>query len=142
MGKESDGKACPKLVKLDTAFKLVNKAEMWVNNMGGSTGEVSEAEFESRPPRLGLGAKVMRHVEVAASDDPVERKLIGKLGAGKRQAYKGPEHVGATKISEPSEDFDDELDSRTSVFDRKKMTPLTTSSLPEKKRKRTRQDAG
>ncbi|KAF8365124.1 hypothetical protein HHK36_032867 [Tetracentron sinense] len=83
-------KACPpKLVKLEKALKL---AELWVNNMSGSmTEESTEVEFEGRPSRLGLGAKVMRQSKLAASTDPVERKLRAKLDAEKRRAAKSLE---------------------------------------------------
>ncbi|CAM8981465.1 unnamed protein product [Rhodiola kirilowii] len=48
--------------------------------------ETADLELEARPSRLGLGAKVPRHVEVGPLNDPVERKLNSKLNATKRKA--------------------------------------------------------
>ncbi|KAJ8624341.1 hypothetical protein MRB53_032871 [Persea americana] len=66
-----------------------------------------EREFECRPPRLGLGAKLPRS-KAAASADLVEKKLCAKLDAGKKWAAKDLEELNASdKNGEHSGDDED-----------------------------------
>lgn len=133
MGTESNPKASPKVVKLDKALKL---AEAWVSCMSGSTtGEPSELEFEGRPSGLGLGAKVAPNAKPVATTDPVERKLLGKLNAIKRQSSKNLEKIDAAEDGEPSEEDDDEPESRAKAFVKKRAMPLAASLKSIKRRK-------
>ncbi|CAL5192686.1 unnamed protein product [Lathyrus oleraceus] len=127
--------APPPIVKLNNAFKL---AEVWVKSMSGSADdETSNVNTESRPHKLGLGAKVPRQSNVGLSNDPVERKLHAKLDADKRKA------ANIAKESTPfasdildDDDEDDEEESRTNAFaKRKAAVPLTPPILGNKKRK-------
>lgn len=133
MATEAKTKVVPKVVKLDKALKL---AEAWVNNMSASvTGEPNEREFEGRPSRLGLGARATPHAKVAASTDPVERKLLGKLNAKKRQASKNLEKANPPEESGPSEEDTDEPESRTNAFAKKRPMPPAVSLQSKKKSK-------
>ncbi|KAK8491315.1 hypothetical protein V6N12_000049 [Hibiscus sabdariffa] len=120
----------PKIVTLNNASKL---AEQWINKMNGSKhDEVAEVEPEARPERLGLGAKVPRQSKVELSNDPVARKLSAKLGAGKRKASKNQDSTTPSSRDLVDKDNGDEdLDSRSSAFSRKRTVPLT-SQLQEK----------
>ncbi|KMZ67276.1 hypothetical protein ZOSMA_26G00240 [Zostera marina] len=132
MGSKSSQKAFPQVVKLDDAFKI---AESWVNKMSVSAmEEPNEHEFEARPPRLGLGAKVRRNVEVPDSTDPVERHLIKKLGVGKRAALASQEKSNHSKEKSSDED-DDEPQSRASAFSKKRPYPPVPHFQLKKKRK-------
>ncbi|XP_008803676.1 uncharacterized protein LOC103717166 [Phoenix dactylifera] len=133
MGTEAKAKVAPRVVKLDKALKLV---ESWVNNMSASaTGESNERDFEGRPSRLGLGAKVTPHAKVAASTDPVERKLLGKVNAKKRQASRNLEKTNTAEDSGPSEEDNDEPESRTNAFAKKRAMPPAMSLQSTKKSK-------
>ncbi|CAL5340326.1 unnamed protein product [Camellia sinensis] len=124
----------PQLVKLDKALKL---AEKWVNNMTKSTEDKStEVQLEARPARLGLGATVPRQSKVVGPlNDPVERKLHAKLDVGKRKAAKSREEF---KHDSKEEDNDDEenLESRTNLFAKKRVVPLASSLEAKKKQKK------
>ncbi|KAE8714541.1 hypothetical protein F3Y22_tig00110195pilonHSYRG00163 [Hibiscus syriacus] len=121
----------PKIVTLNNASKL---AEQWLNKMNGSgQDEVVEVEPEARPERLGLGAKVPRQSKVQLSNDPVARKLSAKLGAGKRKASKNQDSTPSGQDMVNEDDGDEDLDSRSSAFSRKKAVP-TTSQLQVKKK--------
>ncbi|XP_058222128.1 uncharacterized protein LOC131332085 isoform X2 [Rhododendron vialii] len=131
----------PQLVKLDKALKL---AENWVNSMTKSTEEESgEVELEGRPLRLGLGATVPRQSRVGVVgplNDPVDRRLHAKLEAGKRKASQRMEEESSPSVRgghnvKDDEDYDDDLDSRTNLFAKKRVMPLT-SSLQEKKKQK------
>ncbi|XP_038906624.1 uncharacterized protein LOC120092570 isoform X2 [Benincasa hispida] len=101
--------------------------------------ESTAIEPEIRPPRLGLGAKVTRHFRNGPSNDPLDRKLHAKLGAGKKQA--------STKMSEDTpvlnnkdddgDDEEEEEESRTAMFNKKRAAkPITMSPLQGKKKRR------
>ncbi|XP_072975973.1 uncharacterized protein [Typha angustifolia] len=133
MATESTAKGFPKVVKLDKALKL---AEAWVNNMSGSTAnEPSDKEIEGRPSRLGLGARVTPNAKFAPSTDPVERKLLAKVNAKKRQSSPDLGKTSGTKENDSSNDEADEPESRTSAFVKKKVVPLSTSFPSVKRRK-------
>uniref|UniRef100_A0A5B7BQJ1 Uncharacterized protein n=1 Tax=Davidia involucrata TaxID=16924 RepID=A0A5B7BQJ1_DAVIN len=126
----------PKLVKLDKAFKL---AQQWVNNMSKfNEDESTEVELEGRPPRLGLGATVPRQSKVGSSNDPVERKLHAKLDIGKRKAAKSTEEStpSARDVCDDKDDSEEDLDSRTNAFAKKRVVPLTSSLQAKKKKKK------
>ncbi|XP_021290712.1 uncharacterized protein LOC110421434 [Herrania umbratica] len=124
----------PKIVKLNNAAKL---AEQWVCKMSGSTeDEAVEVEPEGRPSGLGLGAKVLRQSKVGPSNDPVERKIYAKLDAGKRKASRNQESTTHSGVDVVDEDGDDEdPESRSSAFVRKKAVPLTSQLQAKRKRK-------
>ncbi|TYI38422.1 hypothetical protein ES332_A02G026200v1 [Gossypium tomentosum] len=124
----------PKIVTLNNALKL---AEQWVNKMNGSAEyEVVEAEPEARPERLGLGAKVPRQSKVGLSNDPVERKLSAKLGVGKRKVFKNQDSTTpSSKDMVDEDDGDEDLDSRSSAFSKKRAVPMTSQLQVKKKPK-------
>ncbi|PUZ58933.1 hypothetical protein GQ55_4G002300 [Panicum hallii var. hallii] len=63
------------------------QAQTWEDKMTASgPDEPNDKDFEGRPSRLGLGAKVAPGVKRAAPTSPVERKLLGKVNAQKRKA--------------------------------------------------------
>ncbi|CAL9089732.1 unnamed protein product [Musa acuminata var. zebrina] len=133
MGAESKAKAPPKVVKLDKALKL---AEAWVNNMSRpAIYEQSEVEFEGRPSRLGLGAKIAPKMKAAVSSDPVEQKLLGKLNSKKKLSSENVEKASPVKENSPSDDDENEPESRTSAFVKKRPMPPATSLQSSKKRK-------
>nr|XP_043613552.1 uncharacterized protein LOC122585489 [Erigeron canadensis] len=120
--------ARPELVKMNAAFKL---AEKWVSNMTATTDkESTRVVLEARPPGLGIGAVVPRHQpNVALSNDPVERKLRALTDAGKRKFSKIEEENKSTPRDEGTDDEDEETESRTKAFVKKK-APSLPSSLP------------
>ncbi|KAF5207455.1 pre-mRNA-splicing factor CWC22-like protein [Thalictrum thalictroides] len=139
MSKENTttGKAkdMPKLVILDRGLKL---AESWMNNMSGSaTDEVNEVEYEGRPPRLGLGAKAVHPSRVGPLTDPVERRLVAKLNAGKRRTARTIEETNPSEsnVGDDNDGSDDDLESRTKAFTKKRATS-TAPSLQGKKNKK------
>ncbi|KAK6266042.1 hypothetical protein QUC31_016879 [Theobroma cacao] len=109
------------------------QAEQWVCKMSGSAeDEAVEVEPEGRPSGLGLGAKVPRQSKVGPSNDPVERKLYAKLDAGKRKASKNQESTTPSGVDVVD---DEDLESRSSAFVRKKAVPLTSQLQAKRKRK-------
>ena len=78
---------------------------------------------------------------VGPLNDPIERKLHAKLDAGKRKAAKSTEESspyarGRDDSKADNEDEDDEnLDSRTSAFAKKRVMPLTSPLQTKKKQK-------
>ncbi|KAL5231845.1 hypothetical protein ABZP36_030621 [Zizania latifolia] len=122
----------PKVVTLNKALKL---AHTWVDKMSASDpDEHKDKDFEGRPSRLGLGAKVAPNVKRAAPTDPVERRLHGKVNAQKRKAVE-EEKRAAQEANEDSDDDSGETESRTSAFIKKRATPLATSMPLGKKTK-------
>ncbi|XWS35160.1 hypothetical protein CRYUN_Cryun21dG0102000 [Craigia yunnanensis] len=113
------------------------KAEQWVSKMSGTAeDEALEVEQEGRVSGLGLGAKVPRQSKVVTSDDPVERKLYAKSGAGKRKAFKNREFSTPSGRDGVDEDGDDEdLESRSSAFAKKRAVPLTSQLQAKQKKK-------
>lgn len=78
--------------------------------------------------RLGLGAKVSRQFKVGPSNDPLERKLHAKLNLGKRKAAKTAK--GSTPARDGSEndcDSEEDSDSRTRAFDKKRAATSGTA---------------
>ncbi|XP_052211147.1 uncharacterized protein LOC127813987 [Diospyros lotus] len=132
---ESSRKASrPQLVTLDKAYKL---AEQWVNNMTKITeDESAEARLEDRPYRLGIGATVPRQSKVGPLSDPVGRKLHAKLSVAKRNIARSNEACSSpnARDSEGDEDEEENLDSRTSVFSKKRAVPLNPYLQPKKKK--------
>ncbi|XVE84720.1 hypothetical protein DITRI_Ditri17bG0036100 [Diplodiscus trichospermus] len=124
----------PKIVTLNKALKL---AEQCVSKMSGAAeDEALEVEPEGRPSGLGLGAKVPHQPKVVLSNDPVERKLCAKLGVGKRKASKNRESTTSSGRDRVDEDSDDEdLESRSSAFAKKRAVPLTSKLQAKKTRK-------
>ncbi|XWS09175.1 hypothetical protein CRYUN_Cryun40dG0063600 [Craigia yunnanensis] len=122
----------PKIVTLNNALKL---AEQWVSKMSASAeDEAVEVEPEGRQSGLGLGAKVPRQSKVGLSNDPVERKLYAKLDTGKRKASKNRESTTPSD-RDRIDDEDEDLESRSSAFSRKKKIPLTSQLQAKKKQK-------
>ncbi|KAJ4778238.1 hypothetical protein LUZ62_062495 [Rhynchospora pubera] len=118
----STKKVVPKIVKVDKAFEL---AKIWVKNMSGGISEekVTDVEIEGRPPRLGLGARVAPKAKTTLTD-PVERKLLSKVNAKRKQSLENEE-----KNEIQSEDDTDEPESRTSAVAKKRLMPLPTAAL-------------
>ncbi|RWW09757.1 hypothetical protein GW17_00026733, partial [Ensete ventricosum] len=115
-------------------------AEAWVNNMSTSaTAEQSEVEFEGRPSRyllwLGLGAKITPKMKVAVSSDPVVWKLLGKLNSKKKLSSDNREKASPVEENAPSDDDENEPESRTSAFAKKRLMPPATYLQSTKKRK-------
>ncbi|PUZ52704.1 hypothetical protein GQ55_6G290900 [Panicum hallii var. hallii] len=122
----------PKVVTLNKALKL---AQTWVDKMTASEpDEPNDKDFEGRPSRLGLGAKVAPGVKRAAPTNPVERKLLGKVNAQKRKALED-ENRTAKEANESSDGDSDEPESRTSAFSKKRTLPSVTSTSLGKKAK-------
>ncbi|XP_074590325.1 uncharacterized protein LOC141846224 [Curcuma longa] len=131
MGTEPNANKIPKVVKLDKALKL---AETWVNNMTTSAGhEQREVEFEGRPSRLGLGAKLAPKAKVAVSVDQSERRLLGKLNSKKKLSSENVENNTSVKENVSSEE--DEPESRTRAFVKKRSIPPATTLQSTKKRR-------
>ncbi|PQQ02774.1 uncharacterized protein Pyn_02975 [Prunus yedoensis var. nudiflora] len=128
--KTSQKKDRLQIVKLNKALELAKK---WVNDMT-EPAEDEHFEIQSRPARLGLGAKVPRPSKFVPSDDPLERKLHYKLDAGRRAAAKIAESAAASAASD--DDDDEDLDSRTKAFEKKRPAAPVSPSLGGKKRKK------
>ncbi|CAN6476003.1 unnamed protein product [Victoria cruziana] len=113
-----------KIVILDTASKI---AQGWLRGMSGGADEEEpcEEEIKGRPSRLGLGAKFLPHSKLAASRNPVERKLQRKLES-ERKRIEEPEESNAVAESE-----EDELDSRANVF-AKRRSSFSVSDMESK----------
>ncbi|XVE74425.1 hypothetical protein DITRI_Ditri12bG0016200 [Diplodiscus trichospermus] len=113
------------------------QAEQFVSKMSGSVeAEALEVEPEGRPSGLGLGAKISRQPKVVLSKNPVKRKLCAKLGVGKRKASKNRESTTPTGRDRVDEDSDDEdLESRSSAFAKKRAVPLTSQLQAKKTQK-------
>ncbi|XP_073277502.1 uncharacterized protein [Primulina huaijiensis] len=133
---DSKKKSEPKLVKLDRSFKL---AEQWVNNMSASSINDKSAvvELEGRPARLGIGATVPRESKVTLSNDPIERKLLAKLNAYKRKVVERADDSEPSArnrhVDEDSEE--DESESKTKVFGKKRPMSLTPTVVAKRKHK-------
>ncbi|PIA60402.1 hypothetical protein AQUCO_00300121v1 [Aquilegia coerulea] len=126
-------KDIPKLVILDKGLKL---AESWMNNMSGSaTDEVNEVEFEGRPPRLGLGAKALHQSRVGPLTDPVERRLVAKLDAGKRRAARTIEETNPSESNVGEDDDSSDEESRTKAFSKKRAISMAPSVQAKKNKK-------
>ncbi|KAF5464269.1 hypothetical protein F2P56_014358 [Juglans regia] len=126
----------PLIVKLDKGLKL---AEQWINTMTKvAEDEPTEVELEARPYRLGLGAKVSRQSKVGPSNDPLERKLYAKLNNGKRKASKSAKECMLSARDGGDDDYDAEenLDSRTTAFDKKRAGASKTAFLQANKKQK------
>ncbi|XP_057539260.1 uncharacterized protein LOC130817524 [Amaranthus tricolor] len=122
----------PNLITLNKGLKL---AEQWVKNMTGDLEEAAEMEIEARPSRLGLGAKVPRRSQVGPLNDPIERRLHKKLSVGRKKSDRDEESVPSSKneIEHVDEDDEENLDSRTNAFSKKRTSALTTTPKQNKK---------
>ncbi|KAI3974953.1 hypothetical protein MKX01_005064 [Papaver californicum] len=118
----SKAKSAPKLVKLDRARKI---AESWVNNKTRSPDDESseEKEQETRPARLGLGAKVTPQARLGPSTDP----------AGKTAAKTLEEEPKANNGQASDDDDDEEPESRTNAFTKKIVVPVPPCLQRKKK---------
>ena len=93
---------------------------------------------------MGLGSKVSRYVEIAPSDDCVERKLMGKLGVGKRPQHSKPmgSFNAGKRLSQKSSELgnveseEDESESRATSFVKK--STAAAPSMPTVKTKKRR----
>ncbi|RRT78970.1 hypothetical protein B296_00026280, partial [Ensete ventricosum] len=113
-------------------------AEAWVNNMSRpAIHEQSEVEFEGRPSRcpLCLGAKITPKMKAAVSSDPVQQKLLGKLNSKKKLSSENVDKGSPVKENSPWEDDENEPESRTSAFVKKRPMSPATSLQSSKKRK-------
>ncbi|KAL5572859.1 hypothetical protein UlMin_022456 [Ulmus minor] len=117
-----------KIVKLDNALKL---AEQWVDKMSKAADD-ENTEPEGRPSRLGLGAKVPRQSKVGPLKDPLERKLYAKLASRNKTSE---ETTKDGRFGDDSDD-DEDLESRTKVFNKKRAADPMTPSLQTKKKQK------
>lgn len=87
--------------------------------------------------RLGLGAKVPRGCQVRPLSDPVERRLHKKLSVGRKKSNRDEDSVPSSKneIDDVDDDDDENLDSRTNAFSKKRIATLTTAPKQNKKPK-------
>ncbi|KAG8043036.1 hypothetical protein GUJ93_ZPchr0100g33253 [Zizania palustris] len=86
------------------AQQALKLAQTWVDTMSASDpDEPKDKDFEGRPSRLGLGAKVAPNAKRVAPTDPVERRLLGKVNAQKRKAIE-EEKKAAQEANEDSDD--------------------------------------
>ncbi|KAG6500329.1 uncharacterized protein LOC121996933 [Zingiber officinale] len=130
MGTEPNANKIPKVVKLDKALKL---AETWVNSMTTSASdEPSEVESEGRPSRLGLGAKLTPKAKVAVSVDQAARRLLGKLNSKKKLTSENVENI---PVKENVLSEEDEPESRTRAFVKKRSIPSPATLQSTKKRR-------
>ncbi|KAL3622124.1 hypothetical protein CASFOL_033535 [Castilleja foliolosa] len=110
-------------------------AEQWVNNM--SKPSVNEkfksVELEGRPSRLGIGATVPKESRVTRSDNPVERKLLGKLNANKKKAMMRDADLAAKDGNDDEESEEEESESKTRSFGKKRPLSLNSPQLGKKK---------
>ncbi|KAL6951923.1 hypothetical protein U1Q18_028987 [Sarracenia purpurea var. burkii] len=104
--------------------------------------ESTLVELEGRPHRLGIGATVPRQSTVGPSNDPIERKLHSKLEPGKRKAARISEESSVSARAEEhhnkidEEEYEDEnLDSRTNLFAKRRPEPMISSSQAKKRHK-------
>ncbi|KAF3788304.1 hypothetical protein EJ110_NYTH21192 [Nymphaea thermarum] len=113
-----------KIVILNTASKI---AQGWVKSMSGGAYEDKpcEEEMKGRPSRLGLGAKFVPHSKVAASCNPVERKLQRKLESEKKRVDDLENSNAVDEIEE------DDLDSRANAF-AKRRSSFSMSDMESK----------
>ncbi|KAL4191505.1 hypothetical protein AMTRI_Chr07g80810 [Amborella trichopoda] len=111
-------KPSQQVVTLGKALKL---AEGWVKNMSGSDADDSLfPDVESRPARLGLGAKYIPHSKTVAITDPLERKLHAKLVPAR--ARNDRENVEQDQNSKGVKDDDEDeeaLESRSNAICKK-----------------------
>uniref|UniRef100_A0A2P2JX13 Uncharacterized protein n=1 Tax=Rhizophora mucronata TaxID=61149 RepID=A0A2P2JX13_RHIMU len=87
--------------------------------------------------RLGLGAKVVRQSKVGPLNDPVERKLHAKLESQKRKAAKKNEEsisLARDGNDDSDDNSDNELESRTSAFAKKRGPPTPFLQVKKKKK--------
>ncbi|GMN43810.1 hypothetical protein TIFTF001_013024 [Ficus carica] len=117
----------PKIVKMDNALKL---AEQWVNNMTRAA-EDEQTEIEGRPSRLGLGARVPHQSKLGPLNHHLGRKLYAKLDAQTRTA---DEYTLAAR--DGCGDDGEDLESRTTVFGKKRAAKAVTTSLHSKKKQK------
>jgi Protein of unknown function (DUF3245) len=82
--------------------------------------------------RLGLGARITPNAQRTPSTDPVERKLLGKVNAKRKQ---NEEKMNSTDKNELENDYDtDEPESRTNAVAKKRPMPLPTAALVKRRK--------
>lgn len=89
---------------------------------------------------MGLGAKATPQSRIGASTDPIEKRLRAKLEAGKKRAAKKLEEESNPNPSkkyneQDSNEDDEETESRTNAFTKKRPAFLSPSLQAKKKRK-------
>ncbi|KEH20953.1 RNA-binding protein, putative [Medicago truncatula] len=102
---------------------------------GSASDETTNVDTEGRPQRLGLGAKVPRQSNVVLSDDPVERRLHSRLAAEKRKAANITKDEGTNSCG-VLDDEDNEDESRTNAFAKRKAPAPVTLSIPGNKKQK------
>lgn len=86
--------------------------------------------------RLGLGAKVSRQIKPGKLNDPLARKLFYSLEAGKRKAARQNEESSILANETVSDgDSEDDLESRTRAFVKKRVAHSVGLGPGQKKRK-------
>lgn len=121
-------------MEIEVSNKAFNLAKQWVTNMtGGEDGKSdetaeSEARFEMRPARLGLGAKYVPHSQLTSAMNPVEKKLRAKIGISKQSNYASAERKSSgepdkTQLQgKTDEDLEDGDISKASFFSKKEVS--------------------
>ncbi|KAL3536817.1 hypothetical protein ACH5RR_000183 [Cinchona calisaya] len=126
----------PQLVKFNRGFKL---AEQWVNNMSklDEDDRSVKVKLQGRPPRLGVGAAVPRESKTVLSNDPVERRLRAKLENDKRKLVKHADELAGPVLdgSSHQDSDDEEPESRTEAFAKKRHVNWTSTLQAKKKQK-------
>ncbi|RRT42506.1 hypothetical protein B296_00057067 [Ensete ventricosum] len=107
---------------------------LWVWGAGRITGAATH-HLTTRLLKLGLGAKITPKMKVAVSSDPVVWKLLGKLNSKKKLSSDNREKASPVKENAPSDDDENEPESRTSAFAKKRLKPPATYLQSTKKRK-------
>ncbi|KAH9622572.1 hypothetical protein KSS87_016459 [Heliosperma pusillum] len=109
------------VLKLKTLNKGLRLAEQWVKNMPGQAGEEpGQLDMEGRPAGLGLGARVLPKSHLGPSNDPLERKLMRHLGVGKKKPVADEERKPPARNGFDSDDDEENLESRTNAFTKKR----------------------
>ncbi|KAK6918376.1 hypothetical protein RJ641_016798 [Dillenia turbinata] len=88
-----------------------------------SDDETASLELESRPPKLGLGAKDLRVHQLRPSNDPLERKIQDKVKDAERKAANVEDSTLPANNSHANDENDDS-ESRTNTFTKKRPMPV------------------
>ncbi|XP_023549284.1 uncharacterized protein LOC111807690 [Cucurbita pepo subsp. pepo] len=131
----------PEIIKLNDAAKLAAQlmSKMTKTEWKETANDNESTMFEpgNRPPRLGLGAKITHNIRNGPSNDPLDRKLYAKLDAVKKQAARKVSEDTPVLNNEDDDDDDNDKESRTAIFDKKRVTTrVSMIPLPAKKKRR------
>ncbi|PIA49381.1 hypothetical protein AQUCO_01300299v1 [Aquilegia coerulea] len=88
-----------------------------------------------RVDHLGLGAKALHQSRVGPLTDPVERRLVAKLDAGKRRAARTIEETNPSESNVGEDDDNSDEESRTKAFSKKRAISMAPSLQAKKNKK-------